>query len=96
MSRIDINDLHVSLSHSRAGTIRETARQMGINVFGELVPCAWRSEAKEREMAVPRTTECRSTRLLERLFVDLPGQQPRSFGSAQYLMIIVDDYSRTG
>ena len=47
-------------------------------------------------MAVPWTTECRSTRPLERLFVDLSGQQPRSAGGAQYLMMIVDDYSRMG
>ena len=30
------------------------------------------------------------------LFVDLSGQQPRSAGGVQYLMIIVDDYSRMG
>ena len=96
MRRIDINDLHVSLAHSHADTLRETARQMGIKVFGELVPCAGCSEAKGRRMAVPWTTECRSTRPLERLFVDLSGQQPASAGGAQYLMMIVDDYSRMG
>ena len=30
MREIDINDLHVSLAHSHADTLRETARQMGI------------------------------------------------------------------
>ena len=40
MRGIDINDLHVSPAHSHADTLRETARQMGIKVFGELVPCA--------------------------------------------------------
>ena len=43
-------------------------------------------------MAAPWTTECRSTRPLERLFVDLSGQQPRSAGGAEHLMMIVDDY----
>ena len=96
MRRIDINDLHVSLAHSHADTLRETARQMGIKVFGELVSCAGCSEAKGRRMAVPWTTECRSTRPLERLFVDLSGKQPTSAGGAEYLMMIVDDYSRLG
>ena len=96
LRRIDINDLHVCLAHFHADTLRETARQMGIKVFGELVPCAGCSEAKGRRMAVPWTTECRSTRPLERLFVDPSGQQPRSAGGAQYLMMIVDDYSRVG
>ena len=69
---------------------------MGIKVFGELVPCAGCSKAKGRRMAVPWTTECRSTWPLERLFVNLSGQQPRSAGGAQYLTMIVDDYSRMG
>ena len=91
MRTIDINDLHVSLTHSHADTLHEMARQMGIKVFGELVSCAGCSEAKGRRMAVPWTTECRSTRLLERLFVDLSGKQPTSAGGAEYLMMIVDN-----
>ena len=42
---------------------------------------------------MPWTTEFRSTRPLERLFVDLSGQRSTSAGRAQYLMMIVDDYS---
>ena len=45
---------------------------------------------------VPCTTECRSTRPLERLFVNLSGQQPTSAGGAQHLMTIADDFSRMG
>ena len=41
-------------------------------------------------------TEYRSTRPVERLFVDLSGQQSTSAGGAQYLMMIVDDYSQLG
>ena len=96
MRKIDINDLHVSLAHSHADTLRETARQMGNEGFGELVSCAGCSEAKGRRMTVPWTTECRSTRPLERLFVDPSGKQPTSAGGAEYLMMIVDDYSRLG
>ena len=44
---------------------------------------------------MPWTTGCRSTRPLQRLFVDLSGKQPTSAGGAQYLMMIVD-YSRMG
>ena len=96
MRKIDIHDYHVSLAHSHSDILRETARQVGVNVFEELVPCARCPEAKGRRMAVPWTTECRFTRSLERLFVDLPGQQPRSDGGAQYLMMIVDAFSRMG
>ena len=33
---IDINDLHCSLGHAHDTVLRETARQMGINVTGRL------------------------------------------------------------
>ena len=65
-------------------------------MFGKLVPRGGFTKAKGRKVAVPWTTECRSTTPLERLSVDLSGQQPRSAGGAQYLMIIVDDYSWDG
>ena len=94
--RIDINDLHVALAHSHAETLRETARQHGVEVVGELVPCAGCSEAKGRRMPVPRSTNSRSTKPFERLFVDLPGKRPASSGGYHYLMMIVDDFFRVG
>ena len=96
MPRNDINDLHVALGHSHADTCRETARQMGVNVFVELVACSGCSEAKGRRMAVPWRTECRSTRPLERLFVNLSGRRPPSAGDVEYIMMVVGDYSRLG
>ena len=54
--RIDIDDLHVALAHPRAETLRETTRQHGVEVVGELVPCAGCFKAKGRRMPVPRST----------------------------------------
>ena len=94
--RIDINDLHVALAHSHAETLRETARQHGVEVVGELVSCAGCSEAKRRRMPVPKSTNSRSTKPFERLFVDLSGKRLASSGGHHYLMMIVDDFSRFG
>ena len=96
MPRIDINDLHVAVAHLHADTCRETAHQVSVKVSGELVACSGFSEAKGRKMAVPCRTECRSRRPLERLFVDLSGRRPPPAGGADYLMMVVDDYSRLG
>ncbi|CAM9512874.1 unnamed protein product, partial [Laminaria digitata] len=96
MQKIDINDLHVAFAHSHEVTLRETARQLGVKVSGELVPCAGCPEARGRRMAVPWSTECRSTKPLQRVFVDLSGKRPPSAGGALYLMMIVDDFSRFG
>lgn len=96
MKRIGIYDLHVYLAHSHADTLCESARQMGMKVIGEFVSCAGCSDAKGRRMEVPWTTGCRSTKPLERLFVDLSGKQPMSAGGAHYSMMVLDDYSRLG
>lgn len=45
-------------------------------------------------MAVPWTASNRSTKPLERRFVDLSGKSPRSPGGTEYLMMIVGDFSR--
>ena len=74
MMRVGINDLRVSSDYSHSDTLRETARQMGVKALGDLVSCSGCSAAKGRRMAVPWTTGCRSTRLLERGFVDLSGK----------------------
>ena len=94
MRRINNHDYNVSLALSPADTLRETARQN--EVLRGLVSWAGCSEANVRRMAVPWTTVCHTTWSLERLFVDLSGQQSTSAGGAQYLMMIVDDYSRLG
>ena len=60
--RIDIYDLHVSLDHANAETLRETAHQHGVEVARELVPCARCSEAKGRRMPVPRSNNSLSTK----------------------------------
>ena len=47
-------------------------------------------------MPVPRFTNSRPTKPLERLFVDLSGNRPAWYGGNHYLMMIVDDFSRFG
>ena len=47
-------------------------------------------------MAVPWTTRCRSTRLLERDFVELSGKRLTSAGVWHYLMMIDNGYSQMG
>ena len=92
---IDINDFHVSYAHGHALSLVETARQLGITLTGELFPCLGCSMAKWKRLPIPKTTSSRSTRPLQRVFVDLSGPRPvQSIGGAQYIMIVKDDYSR--
>ena len=43
-------------------------------------------------MPLPRSTNSRSTKPFECLFVDLSGKRPASSGGHYYLMMIVDDF----
>lgn len=94
MQRVDINDPHISLARFHAENLRETARQMVIKVVGELIQYTGCSEAKGRGVVVLWTASCRSTRPPERLFVNLSGKKARSPGGVEYLIVIVNDYSR--
>ena len=94
--RLKIDDLHVSLAGSYADTLRATARHMSVKVFADLVSFCGCSEAKGKRMVVSWTTGCRSTCPLERTSVDLFGKRPTSVGAAQYLMMVMDYYSRMG
>ena len=58
--------------------------------------CGGRSRANCRVMTVLWTTECRSTRPLERRFVDLSGKMPSSAGWAQYRTMTGDKFSPMG
>ena len=73
--RIYTDDQLVALAHPHAETLRETARQHGVEVVGELVPCAGCSEAKGRRMPVPRSINSRSTKPL--LFYSRIKTKPR-------------------
>ena len=51
--------------------------------------------AKAKWKKVPRKTETRAGKPEERLFIDLSGPfSQSSYGSSQYAMVIVDDFSR--
>ena len=94
LTRIDVHDFHVSHAHGHALSLVETARQLGITLTGELFPCSGCSMAKGKRLPIPKTTSSRSTRPLQRVFVDLSGPRPvQSIGGAQYIMIVKDDYS---
>ena len=96
MHNVESNAFRVAVAHSHEVTLRQTARHLGVRVSGELVACAGCFEAKGRRMAVPWTTECRSAKPLQSLFVDLSGKRSLSASGAMYLMVIVADFSRLG
>ena len=95
---MNINDLHHALGHAHEATIRETAKQMGIHVTGTQGYCDGCAEAKAIKSSVPKSVDPsrKSTRPLQRVFIDLAGPYPASTGGSRYCMMVVDDFSNFG
>ena len=75
---INNDDLHISLGHTNDAIARETATQMGMKATdtrGNRDVCG---EAKAIRRAVPRKTEVKSWRPLQRVFIDPTGPYPPS------------------
>ena len=94
---IDVNVMHVCYGHVNEALLRAKAKQLGIVLKGELSGCAGCSMAKGKRLPIPKTTMSRSTKPLERVFIDLAGPKPMpSAGGANYIMLLKDDYTRYG
>ena len=92
---VDINDFHCAHAHVHEDLLRKTAKQLGVQLTGELQPCRGCSEAKGLRRPIPRSTHTRAAKSASRVFVDLSGPKPvKSQGGKWYTMIVEDDYSR--
>ena len=77
------------------GLLRKTAKQIGVKLQGQPMPCQRCSEAKGIRKPVKPFTYTRATKPAERCFVDLSG--PKSvepMGGKEYIMIVIDDFLR--
>ena len=94
-SAVDINEFHCSHGHMHEDLLRKTAKQIGVKLRGQLVPCQGCSEAKGIRKPFKTFTYTRATKRAERCFVDLSGPKSvKSMGGKEYMMIARDDYSR--
>lgn len=95
MKTMDINEFYCSYGHAHEALLRSTAKRMGVKLTGEFQPCAGCSRGKGYRKPIPSTTSSRSTRKLQRVFVDLSGKKSvPSIGGSYYAMIVRDDFTR--
>ncbi|CAB1107700.1 unnamed protein product [Ectocarpus sp. CCAP 1310/34] len=90
---IDINLFHASTGHVNEFLMRETAKQQGVRLVGELQPCVGCVEAKGRRAPVPR----RGTRAavpFGKVHIDLTGPFTEAMDGSRYLIMFVDSASR--
>ena len=91
----DINEFHCCHGHMHEDFLRKTAKQIGVELQGQLVPCLECSEAKMIRKPVKPFTYTQATKAAEQCFVDLSGPKSvKSPGGKDYMMIVRDDFSR--
>ena len=91
---VDINHLHVSLTHAHASVLKATAKQHGIRLTGELVSCSACSRAKGHRAPTPHHATRRATQPLGLVHIDTAGPYPTSLGRSRYVVMFVDSASR--
>ena len=94
-SAADINEFHCSHGHMHGDLLRKTAKQIGVKLQGQLMPCQGCLEAKGIRKPVKPLIYTRATKPAERCFVDLSGPKSvKAMRGKEYMMIVRDDYSR--
>ena len=59
---VDINDFHVAHAHAHKGVLKKTAKQMGINLEGEMHECKGCSMVEGLRMSIPKKTDNRASK----------------------------------
>ena len=73
---VDINDFQCAHAPMHEELLRKTAKQLGVQLRGELLPCQGCSEAKGFRERVKPFPNNRADKPAGRLFVDLTGPKP--------------------
>jgi hypothetical protein len=89
--KVNVNDLHVLLSHVAEDTARKTAKFYGWDVFGTFTPCDHCATSKARQKNLNKSVESRSLVAGEQLCIDISSVKGLSYGNRKFWLLIVDD-----
>ena len=90
-----INDFYVVHAHAHEGALRNTTKQMGVTLVGQMHELKDCSLANGIRISNQSKTINREVKRHFRVFVDLGGKKHvKSIGGKKYPMIIRDDFSR--
>ena len=91
---VDINHLHVSLTHAYASVLQATSRQHGFCLAEELISCSACSMAKGNRAPTAHHTTVRAKRPMELVYIETTDPFPASLGGSRYVVMFVDRASR--
>ena len=92
--KLDIAEAHRILGHCDETRVRAYAKAHNWTLTGHMKPCQSCGESKAHQKPLAKSTENRIQTPGGRLFLDLSGPLPRSFGGSEYWFLVVDDATR--
>ena len=91
----DIDLFHCTYGHTHEALLKQTAKQQGVSLSGELHEYRGCSMAKTLRKHIARSTDTRADKKLERVFVNLSGKMSvSSIGGKRYTLIVRNDNTR--
>ena len=90
----DINLFRCCYGHTHEALLKQTAKQQGVSLSGELHECRGCSMAKGLREPIVRSTDTRADKKLQRVFVDFSGKMTvPSIRGKRYTLIVRDDHT---
>ena len=85
---------HQITGHTGEHVLKTTAENMGIKITGKLQPCEVCTQAKIRQVNVPKRKQKQvPTRAAYRMFIDISSFKHESMGGKRHWLIVVDEFS---
>ena len=90
---LDINIAHIMWSHPNPDTLKKTAKSHNINLTGTLQVCEACLLTKAKQKPTKKSTDTKSQKPGERLFIDLSWVNSTTQRVNKYWLVIVDDFT---
>ena len=87
----NINRMHLVFNHAGEEALRRTAKAYNWTLTGKLEPCEHCKIANAKQKDVPKTTETRSEKPGERVFLDISYAAQKTMGGSKFWLLMVDD-----
>ena len=95
MTKIKYIDAHAKLFHANDEVVKNTGEQLNWKIdIDEKEPCIACALGKAKQMKIKKETNNKALRAGERLFIDISSVNHRSLGGSEYMVLIVDDYTK--
>lgn len=94
VAEVNSNACHVTHAHAKWYLCKATAREHGLRLTGQLVPCTGFSMAKGIRAVVPKSTSSRANLPGELVHIQLAGPYQASVGVSEYVIMFTDSASR--